>query len=73
MSDTPLRRLLGTGDPDAGCEHGFEQLDQYCDAALRGDDVSVRFADIVAHIGNCAACREDTEGLIAALRQIQGE
>jgi hypothetical protein len=28
---------------------------------------------IATHIANCAACREDTEGLLAALREIEGD
>lgn len=68
MTDRPLERLLGTGGPDPGCEAAFEALDQYVEAVLRGEDVTVRFAAIVTHARNCVACREDTEGLLAALQ-----
>jgi len=68
MSDGWLKRLLGTGDKDPGCDKAFEQLDRYCEALLRGEDVSRRFASFITHIRNCAACREDTEGLLAALK-----
>jgi hypothetical protein len=30
--------------------------------------MSDRFAAFLTHIANCTACREDTEGLLAALR-----
>ena len=71
MTDTPLKRLLGSGGRDPGCEGAFEQLDRYCEAVLRGEDVSKHFAGFVNHIGNCAACREDTEGLLAALKEME--
>ena len=70
MTDTPLKRLLGSGGRDPGCDIAFEQIDQYCEALRRGEDVSAHFAQFVTHIGNCAACREDTEGLLAALEKL---
>ena len=71
MTDPSLRRLLGSGGRDPGCERAFEVFDQYCEALRRGEDVSHRFAEFVTHIGNCAACREDTEGLLAALEETE--
>lgn len=68
MTDDRLRRWLGNVHRDPGCEAGFNVLDQYVDALLRGEDVTSAFPDVAAHIENCAACREDTEGLLAALR-----
>jgi hypothetical protein len=72
MSDTPLERLLGSGESDPGCDGAAELQDLYCDALRRGEDVSIRFAEFVAHIRNCAACREDTEGMLAALEGLEG-
>lgn len=69
MTDPSLNRLLGSSGRDPGCERAFEELDQYCEALRRGEDVTDRFAEFATHIGNCAACREDTEGLLAALRE----
>lgn len=71
MSELPLRRWLGTPGRDPGCEAAFARLDEYADAVLRGEEVSERFADLIRHAANCDACREDTEGLIAALREIE--
>jgi hypothetical protein len=69
MSDERLRRLLGNARGDPGCDAGFEMLDRYAEARLQGDDVEQAFPEIVVHLENCAACREDVEGLLAALRQ----
>jgi hypothetical protein len=60
-------RLFGSGDRDPGCEGAFEMLDQYCDAVGRGEDADRRFPEFVTHIRNCAACREDTQALLAAI------
>jgi hypothetical protein len=73
MTRDPLERLLGRAERDSGCEAAFEQFDRFCDAVLSGRDVAREFPDIVTHIANCAACREDTEGLLAALRQLEEE
>lgn len=67
MTERPIEQLLGTGGDDPGCEAAFEVLDQYVEAVLRGEDVSHRFAQLITHARNCVACREDTEGLLAAL------
>jgi hypothetical protein len=73
MTPDPFERLLGRAERDSGCEAAFEQFDRFCDAVLGGRDVAREFPDIVTHIANCAACREDTEGLLAALRQLEEE
>jgi hypothetical protein len=63
-----LERLVGTDSPDPGCEASFEILDQYAEAVLRGEDTASRFPGVVAHLKQCDACREDTEGYLIALR-----
>jgi hypothetical protein len=73
MTHDPFERLLGRAERDPGCEAAFEQFDRYCDAVLGGRDAAREFPEITTHIANCAACREDTEGLLAALREIEGD
>jgi hypothetical protein len=63
-----LKRWLGNTAGDPGCEACFEAFDQYADALLRGEAGAKRFAEVVTHLENCAACREDAEGLLAILR-----
>ena len=70
MSDDLRNRLLGSGHRDAGCDAGFEVLDQFAEAVLRGEDVARLFPGVVAHLVGCVACKEDTEGLIASLRAL---
>ena len=72
MTHDPLERLFGRAERDPGCEGAFEQFDRYCDAVLSGRDAAREFPGLVTHIANCVACREDAEGLLAALRQLEG-
>jgi len=68
MTNHRLDPLLGSPARDAGCDAGLDFIDEYCEIVNRGDPVPDRFAAFVTHLGNCVACREDTEGLLAALR-----
>lgn len=71
MNDNLRERLLGSTFRDPGCESCFEVLDEYAEAVLRGGDAARLFPQVVAHLASCAACREDTEGLIEALRLLE--
>lgn len=71
MSSDPLEPVLGHSGRDPGCDAAFAQFDLYCEASRRGEDVERLFPDFVNHIRNCAACREDTEGLLAALKTLE--
>ncbi|HEY5418219.1 MAG TPA: hypothetical protein VIK41_25465 [Gemmatimonadaceae bacterium] len=71
MTDHRLDQILGTTGRDPGCEAGLDFIDEYCDIVASGDMVPDRFADFVTHLGNCRACREDTEGLLAVVREQQ--
>ncbi len=68
MSNERPRRLLGNARRDSGCDAGFAVMDRYVEAALRGENVERVFPEVVAHLENCTACREDVEGLLAAIR-----
>ena len=68
MIDDLRARLLGDRLRDPGCDACFEVLEQYVEAAIKGEDLRRRFPEVVAHVESCAACREDTEGLLAIIR-----
>jgi hypothetical protein len=68
MTDSELQKLLGSAEPDPGCDHSGELMDEYCELVARGEPLPDRFATFLTHMANCAACREDTEGLLAVLR-----
>jgi len=73
MTGNPLERLLGRPDRDPGCDAAFEEFDRYCDAVRRGEDAARAFPDFVTHLSNCSACREDAEGLLAFLEQLDSD
>jgi hypothetical protein len=71
MTESDLRRLLGSADGDPGCDAAFAVFDEYCDAVRRGDpeaELAARYAEFLTHVANCTTCREDLESLLAALR-----
>ena len=69
MTDHRLDEILGTTGRDPGCDAGLDVIDEYCEIAARGEPIPARFADFLTHLGNCRACREDTEGLLAVVRE----
>lgn len=71
MSERDLDAWLGTSGRDPGCDAGLDFIDAYCDLLYRGEPVPDRFADFITHLTNCTACREDTEALLAALRELE--
>lgn len=71
MSESRLRDLLGSAERDPGCDAGLEFFDEYCETVDRGEPLGPRFTDFLTHLSNCVACREDTESLIAALREMR--
>ncbi len=73
MSDIDVGRLLGSSHADPGCDQAGELMDTYCEAVSRGDPVSDQYAEFLTHMRNCAACREDMEGLLAFLKGQEGD
>jgi hypothetical protein len=70
MSERDLEALFGRSDRDPGCDAGLDFIDAYCELVYRGDPVPDRFNEFLTHLANCTACREDTEALLAALREL---
>lgn len=62
-----LDELLATDPRDPGCEATLAVFDLYVEADLAGRDPARRFPGPTAHLRYCPACREDYEGLRAAV------
>jgi hypothetical protein len=60
-----LGRLLGSADPEIGCDECFEQLDRYVELELAGADADQSLPGLRAHLDGCPACREEHESLRA--------
>jgi hypothetical protein len=56
-------RLLGPSRPEVSCEECFNQLDQYVELELAGENVDAAFPGMRAHFEGCSACAEDHESL----------
>ena len=69
MTNFDLEKLLGAAGADPGCDAAGELMDAYCEAVANGGPIAERFDEFVRHMRNCAACREDMEGLLAILRR----
>jgi hypothetical protein len=69
MTDRRLDDLLGTSGRDPGCDAGLDFIDAYCELVACGEAIPDRFAEFVTHLGNCRACREDTDSLLAVVRE----
>jgi hypothetical protein len=68
-TDHRLDEILGATARDPGCDAGLDLIDEYCELVARGEAIPERFADFLTHLSNCRACREDTEGLLAVVRE----
>jgi hypothetical protein len=60
-----LRRLLGPGTPEVGCDECFTRLDEYVELELAGEDPDAAVPGLRAHLDGCPACREEHESLRA--------
>ena len=60
-----LRRILGPGEAEVGCDACFDHLDRYVELELAGEDVDAAIPGFRAHLDGCPACREEHESLRA--------
>jgi hypothetical protein len=58
---------LRGGQTDAGCDVTFQVLDRYVQAHGHEPGPGQRFPGVAAHLRGCGACRQDCEGLLAAV------
>ena len=64
---TPLRRLLGPGEPEVTCDVCFAELDRYVELELAGADADAAVPGMGAHLRGCPACGEEHDSLTALL------
>ena len=60
-----LRRLLGPGKPEVGCDECFDLLDRYVELELQGEPAADVLPALRAHLDGCPACAEEYESLRA--------
>ena len=64
-ADVLVRRLLGPGVAELGCDECFIELDRYVDLRLAGADADAAVPGMRAHLNGCPACAEEHESLLA--------
>jgi hypothetical protein len=71
MSDDEemIRALLGPAGPELTCERCFEELDEFVELELGGQDADSVMPDMRAHLDGCPACREEHDSLLALARE----
>jgi RNA polymerase sigma-70 factor, ECF subfamily len=62
-----LEKWLAAEAGDAGCDVTFQVLDRYVQAHGHEPGPGQRFPGVAAHLRGCGACRQDCEGLLAAV------
>jgi len=67
-----LDRLLGSGEPELGCDECFARLDRYVELELAGEDADAVIPGLRAHLASCPACREEHDSLRALVAEEQG-
>jgi hypothetical protein len=65
--DPTILRLLGSGEPEIGCDECFAQLDRYVELELTGAPADALVPGLRAHLVGCPACAEEHESLRALL------
>jgi hypothetical protein len=63
--DTRLERLLGSADPEIGCDECFDRVDEFVELELAGLDADAAIPGLRAHLEGCPACREEHDALLA--------
>jgi len=64
--DPTLKRLLGSGEPEIGCDECFEQLDRYVELQLAGAPADALVPGLRAHLVGCPRARKSTKFARAA-------
>jgi hypothetical protein len=67
MSDGMMRRLLGHGPADLGCEECIRRLEVWAERVAAGHASHVAEPVVDAHIQGCPDCAEDATGLLSLL------
>jgi hypothetical protein len=62
-----LDRFLRTDPRDVGCDEALRVLHIYADLVAAGQPAEQRYPGLVAHLRACGPCREDFDGLLAAI------
>jgi hypothetical protein len=65
-----VRDVLNTRPDEIGCQECLEQLDQFVEMKLAGQDAASALPLVQDHLDRCKCCREEFEALLAVLQAL---
>ena len=72
LSSDTIRKMMNsirmTRDQEITCDHCFDELDQFIEMKLNGLNAEEAMPLVKEHLERCAACREEYEILLEALK-----
>ncbi len=69
---TLVQMVAATQPVEIGCDECFEQLDRFAELTRDGQSAADVLPLVQQHLERCADCREEFEGLLAALTANMG-
>jgi hypothetical protein len=66
-----IRGILTADGEALGCEDCFELLDRCADLIEAGQDIAEFYPAVKKHLDDCECCKEEFEGLLAAMDAVQ--
>jgi hypothetical protein len=70
---TALDQFLRTDPSDVGCAEAMEMMHIYVGLVAAGAPTADRYPGIAAHLRACGPCGQDFEGLLAIVRDADGQ
>lgn len=64
-----IRNIKETQDDEISCSECFEQVSDYVDLEIAGEDAAKKMALAKQHFVQCRVCREEYETLLELARQ----
>lgn len=72
LSSETIRKMMHsvrtTRDKEITCDHCYDELDEFIEMKLRGLNAEEAMPLVKEHLERCAACREEYEILLEALK-----
>ena len=63
-----IHSLIETREEEISCSECFEQVSNYVDLEIAGEDVAKKMPQTRQHLGQCRVCREEYETLLDLAR-----
>jgi anti-sigma factor RsiW len=58
-----LKNIYNTQDEEISCSECFDRVARYVDVEISGVDAAAQMPEVMQHLEQCSACREEYEAL----------